>query len=55
MSLHPSEVDQFVSDLQDHIEDVTTFYVSSDELREILGRMVDGGHRTIPEPEGQGS
>lgn len=50
MSLHPSEAERFVSDLQDHIEDVTTFYVSSDELREVLRRMSDDGHRELPNP-----
>lgn len=48
MSLHPSEVERFVSDLQDHIEDVTTFYVSTDELREVLRRMAADGHASIP-------
>lgn len=45
------EFDQFVSDLQDHIEDVTTFYVSTDELREVLTRMRNDGHTSIPGPE----
>ena len=49
MSLHPSEVERFILDLQDHIEDVTSFYVSQDELREVLRRLADDGHREIPE------
>lgn len=48
MGLHPTEVERFTSDLQDHIEDVTTFWISSDELVEVLRRLTDDGHREIP-------
>ena len=43
------ETERFLSDLQDHIEDVSTFYISTDELREVCKRLVDDGHVTLPD------
>lgn len=48
MSLHPSESARFLSDLQEHIETVTTFYIPQDKLTAVLQRMADDGHREIP-------
>ncbi len=48
MSLHPAEAARFLSDLQEHIESVTTFYIPQDELTTLLQRMADDGHREIP-------
>ena len=48
MSLHPAETARFLTDPQEHIESVTTFYIPQDELTTVLQRMADDGHRTIP-------
>jgi hypothetical protein len=48
MSIHPSEAERFISDLQDHIEDVASFYVSQDELVEVVRRLAEEGHRELP-------
>lgn len=42
------EAERFVSDLQDHLEDVASFYVSTSELVEILTRLLADGHTTLP-------
>lgn len=44
----PSEVARFLTDLQEHIETVTTFYIPQDELSTVLTRMAEDGHREIP-------
>ncbi|ALJ22327.1 hypothetical protein [Microbacterium sp. No. 7] len=48
MSLHPAETARFLTDLQEHIENVTTFYIPQDELTTVLQRMAEDGHRDIP-------
>ncbi|MFB3980227.1 hypothetical protein [Microbacterium proteolyticum] len=48
MTLHPAEAARFVTDLQEHIETVTTFYIPQDELTTVLQRMAEDGHREIP-------
>lgn len=49
MSLHPHEAERFVQDLQDAIEDVSSFWIPSDELWRVLDRMADEGHATLPD------
>lgn len=48
MTLHPAEAARFLTDLQEHIETVTTFYIPQDELSAVLTRMAEDGHREIP-------
>lgn len=55
MSALDREAERFYSDLQDHVEDVTTFYVSTTEVQEIVRRMLDDGHVTLPVRTAAGS
>lgn len=48
MSLHDIEAVRFVSDLQDLIEEVSSFWIPTDELWRVVDRMADEGHREMP-------
>lgn len=54
MTLHPFEAERFVTDLQDAIEQVSSFWIPTDELWRILARMADEGHREIAVPASEG-
>lgn len=51
MSMHPHEAERFVQDLQDAIEDISSFWIPTDELERVLTRMTEEGHVEIPTPE----
>lgn len=51
MSLHPVEAERFVADLQDAIEQVSSFWIPTDELWRVLARMNEEGHRELAVPE----
>ncbi|WOF23823.1 hypothetical protein N8K70_03845 [Microbacterium betulae] len=51
MKMPQREAERFISDLQDHIESVTTFYVSQDELRDIIRGLRADGHVDLPDLE----
>ena len=54
MSLHPHEAERFVQDLQDAIEEVSSFWIPTDELWRVLARMTEEGHVEIPTPDREG-
>lgn len=54
MSTHPHEAERFVQDLQDAIEDVSSFWIPTDELWRVLARMAEEGHVEIPTPDHKG-
>lgn len=54
MSLHPHEAERFVQDLQDTIEEISSFWIPTDELQRVLSRMTEEGHVEIPTPEHEG-
>ena len=49
MSLHPHEAERFVQDLQDSIEEISSFWIPSEELWRVLDRMADEGHAALPD------
>lgn len=51
MSLHPHEAERFVQDLQDAIEEISSFWIPTDELQQVLSRMAMEGHVDIPTPD----
>lgn len=55
MSISPAQLDQFVSDLQNHLDDVATVHVPTHELHEVLNRLRNDGHTAMPLPEPMGS
>lgn len=54
MSTHPHEAERFVHDLQDAIEEISSFWIPTDELERVLARLADEGHVEIPTPEHEG-